>query len=180
MRSSLIKLGLAACLVLANCGDDDTDTAAPEDTTTTVAPQDTTTTVAPVDDADESADDTPAPGAGATMVELGSTEHGEVLVDGAGMALYLFLPDEQEESTCLDQCAATWPPLEEASGVGDGLDQGLLGTTQRTDGTVQATYNGWPLYHFTSDSEPGDAAGQGVGDVWYLVDASGEPVGADA
>ena len=46
---------------------------------------------------------------------------------------------------------------------------GELGTLTRTDGTMQATYNGWPLYYFAGDAAQGDANGQGVGDVWFVA-----------
>ena len=51
-----------------------------------------------------------------------------------------------------------------------------LGTTTRTDGTVQVTYNGWPLYYYVKDKAPGDVTGQDVGGVWYVVSAAGEQV----
>ena len=86
------------------------------------------------------------------------------------------MPDAQGVSNCLDSCAATWPPLSGPAAAGAGADEALLGTSDRADGSVQVTYNGWPLYHFASDAAPGDTNGQGVGDVWYLVDAQGNAV----
>jgi predicted lipoprotein with Yx(FWY)xxD motif len=91
----------------------------------------------------------------------------------------MFMPDAQgDTSQCNDQCADAWPPLEEIAEVGDGLDQALVGSITRADGTTQGTYNGWPLYYFSGDSAPGDVNGQGVNDVWWVVDATGTPVGA--
>jgi predicted lipoprotein with Yx(FWY)xxD motif len=52
----------------------------------------------------------------------------------------------------------------------------MFGTTTRTDGTVQVTYNGWPLYYYEKDKAPGDVTGQDVGGVWYVVSAAGEQV----
>ncbi len=108
---------------------------------------------------------------------LATSGFGDVLVDAAGNIVYLFTPDGQGDSTCYDQCADNWPFVAEASGVGAGLDASLLGTTTRTNGDVQATYNGWPLYYFGGDAAPGDTNGQGVGDVWWVVDAAGGAVG---
>ncbi|MDH3294893.1 MAG: hypothetical protein OER95_11300 [Acidimicrobiia bacterium] len=110
-------------------------------------------------------------------LQLSSTDLGDILVDSEGNTLYLFTPDSQGESTCYDQCEANWPVVTEMSTVGDGLDAGLLGTTERTDGVVQATYNDWPLYYFAADAAPGDTAGQGVNDVWWVMDAAGNAVG---
>jgi len=101
---------------------------------------------------------------------------GEYLVDAEGATLYLFVPDAGAESTCYDDCAELWPPLEGAVSAGDGLDESLVGTTERTDGTTQATYNGHPLYLYTPDGGPGPTTGQGVGDVWWVVDAAGDPI----
>jgi uncharacterized protein (TIGR02246 family) len=104
--------------------------------------------------------------------------YGEYLTDGEGRALYLFLNDEQGESTCYDQCAQNWPPLltTEDAEAGEGVDSDLLGTTERDDGTTQVTYNDWPLYYFAADEDPGDVEGQGRGDVWYLVSPEGEAI----
>jgi predicted lipoprotein with Yx(FWY)xxD motif len=118
-------------------------------------------------------------GAAAATVALGSTDLGEVLVGPDGMTLYLYDPDAQGASTCYDQCAQAWPPLladDGAPAAGDGVDAALLGTTERTDGGVQVTYDGWPLYYWAQDDAPGDATGQGVNDVWWVLDASGEPI----
>lgn len=110
-------------------------------------------------------------------LQLFSAELGELLVDADGRTVYLFVPDTQDGSTCYNDCEAAWPPLGELSTAGEGLDDGLLGTTERNNGDAQATYNGWPLYHFSADVEPGDTKGQGANDVWYVIDAEGEPIG---
>lgn len=104
---------------------------------------------------------------------------GQILVDSEGNTLYLFLPDAQGDSTCYDTCAENWPPLlvEGDAVVGEGLDSELVGTITRTDDSEQLTYGGWPLYTFVGDSEPGQTAGQGVNDVWFVVDAQGQGVG---
>jgi uncharacterized protein (TIGR02246 family) len=104
--------------------------------------------------------------------------YGEYLVDGEGRSLYLFVNDDQGESVCYDQCAVNWPPLltTEDAEAGEGVDSDLLGTTERQDGSLQVTYNDWPLYYFVNDAEPGDTNGQGVGEVWYLVSPDGEAI----
>ena len=118
---------------------------------------------------DEAAVDGPA-------ISIAESDLGNVLVDSEGMTLYLFTPDAQGESTCFDECAANWPPLTEFVSAGEGVDAALLGTVERTDGTMQITYNGWPLYYFVNDAAAGDVNGQGLNDVWFAVDPAGDAV----
>ena len=123
----------------------------------------------------------PSATAEATTVAVASSSLGDILVDGEGRTLYLFNSDEQGgPSTCYEGCAAAWPPLTGPAAAGAGADESLLSVTERDDGTQQVTYNGWPLYHYASDSAAGDTKGQGVGDVWFAVDAQGEAVTAAA
>jgi predicted lipoprotein with Yx(FWY)xxD motif len=49
----------------------------------------------------------------------------------------------------------------------------MLGTTKRTDGTTQVTYNGWPLYYWKNDSKPGDVTGENVQGVWFVITPAG-------
>lgn len=208
-RLGLAALGLAAALALAACGDDgsDVDDAAPGDTprapaatVADTAPAATTTpetTAAAATDATEATDAPDASseatgatdasdgseataGSGEVAVAVGDTDLGSVLVDGAGMTLYVFIPDGQGESTCLDACLSNWPALIGPASAGEGVDEALLGTVARPDGGGdQVTYNDWPLYYFAADLAPGDTSGQGLGDVWFAIDAAGEPVPAD-
>jgi len=110
---------------------------------------------------------------------------GTVLVVGKGMTLYLFVPDRQSsKSTCYGACAQGWPPLVLPAGVttplaGPGVESSLLGTTKRSDGTTQVTYNKWPLYLWVGDSQPGQATGQGInnlGGLWYVKSPSGHEI----
>ena len=97
---------------------------------------------------------------------------GDFLVGPNGMTLYLFTNDEGSTSACYDQCAINWPPLlvgaDEQMTAGEGAT-GALGTTERTDGTLQVTYDGVPLYYWIKDIQPGDTTGQNVGNVWFIV-----------
>ena len=63
--------------------------------------------------------------------------------------------------------------------AGAGVNAGALGSLKRPDGTMQVTYNGWPLYYFIKDKAPGDTMGQdvkGFSAEWYLVTPSGKEV----
>ena len=107
---------------------------------------------------------------------------GDHLVDDAGMTLYLFTPDAQGASTCVDACAENWPPLlaEGAVSVAENLDATLVGSVDRADGTRQVTYGGWPLYTFVRDASAGDVNGQAVNEVWYVVAPDGSALGVAA
>ena len=96
---------------------------------------------------------------------------GQILTDGAGLTLYIFTNDEGSQSTCYGDCAVNWPPLLEASPTAAADVAGELGTTTRDGGGVQVTYDGQPLYYFQNDAAPGDANGQGVGGIWFVIEA---------
>jgi predicted lipoprotein with Yx(FWY)xxD motif len=106
---------------------------------------------------------------------------GKILDQTDGRTLYLFAKDSGSKSACTAACASAWPPLR-ASGkptVAAGASASNLGTTARSDGKPQVTYNGHPVYTFTGDRSPGDTAGQGVnafGALWYAVSPAGNQV----
>jgi predicted lipoprotein with Yx(FWY)xxD motif len=124
----------------------------------------------------------PSPKAGAT-IDVGSTRLGQVLVDGSGRTLYLFLADRGTQSACNSSaCVQYWPPIltTGAPQAGPGVNSSLLGTATRKDGTTEVTYAGHPLYYFISDKKAGDTSGQGIvgfGGPWYVVSPSGMQIG---
>ena len=99
-----------------------------------------------------------------------SGDLGNIIVDARGMTLYMYTKDEPSVSNCYDSCASAWPPLlTNSDPTGPDAVIGGLGTTPRTDGGVQVTYNGMPLYYWVKDQNPGDTTGQNVGGVWFVV-----------
>jgi predicted lipoprotein with Yx(FWY)xxD motif len=125
------------------------------------------------------ASDTASPAATNATLVLSDSALGAILTDNEGNTVYQFAADKNGKSACYEGCDSTWPPLE-AKGTptaGQGVDDSLLGTAERTDGITQVTYAGHPLYRYSGDRAPGDTNGQGIGDVWYVVAASGDPVG---
>ncbi|MCH8062882.1 MAG: hypothetical protein IH861_10300 [Chloroflexi bacterium] len=107
-----------------------------------------------------------------------NAEFGDILSDHSGRTLYLFTPDEPNTSNCEGGCAEQWPPLLTSGDpvAGDGASAGLLGTTVRDDGSIQVTYDSQPLYYFAGDDRPGDANGQTLGDVWFVLSPDGQAV----
>ena len=120
-------------------------------------------------------------GAQATIAVASNAKLGQILVDGAGKTLYLFVADSGSSSTCYTACAQLWPPVLTSGPpqAGASANASLLGTTTRTDGKTEVTYGGHPLYYFVSDKQAGDATGQGVdsfGALWWVVSPSGAAV----
>ena len=117
----------------------------------------------------------------APTIALAPSKFGNILVDGHGRTLYDFVADKTTASTCYGACASLWPPLT-VSGTptaGSQIRASLLGTTKRTDGTTEVTYNGHPLYYFVSDTKPGDTTGQDInqfGAPWYVLTRNGTEI----
>jgi predicted lipoprotein with Yx(FWY)xxD motif len=110
---------------------------------------------------------------------------GQILDDGKGRTVYLFKKDQGTASSCTGACAAAWPPVR-VSGKpvsGTGVNASRVGTTKRSDGGRQMTYNGHPLYTFTGDKQPGDTNGQGLnafGGGWAALSPAGNAVSGTA
>ena len=104
---------------------------------------------------------------------------GDIIIDGRGFTLYIYVPDHQRPSVCTGVCATQWPPLVLPRGVsapvaGPGVNPALLGTARRADGLLQVTYNRWPLYLWEGDYAPGMVTGQAEDmGAWYTMSVSG-------
>jgi predicted lipoprotein with Yx(FWY)xxD motif len=110
-----------------------------------------------------------------------TTSLGQILVDSSGRTLYLFEADTGKTPTCSGACAKAWPPLLTSGQphVAGGLQQSLISTVMRSDGTQQVTYNGHPLYYFMGDTKSGDTRGEGLtafGAGWYVLSPSGNKI----
>ena len=156
----LVALTVAAC---GGGGSAATAAAPPAKSTTTAT---TTTTTTP---------------AKAVTVRVAKSSLGSILVDSTARTLYLFKADVGSKSACAGACATAWPPLL-ATGkptAGKGLTASKLGTTTRSGGTRQVTYDGHPLYLYVGDTKPGDVTGQGLtafGAAWFAVSPAGNQI----
>jgi len=118
-------------------------------------------------------------GSAAVVTASTAGDLGKVIVDSEGMTLYDFHKDKGGKPACYGACAKGWPPLltEGKPQAGEGAMASKLGTVERTDGTMQVTYAGHPLYTFVEDKKPGEANGNDVdafGAEWYALQPSGQ------
>ena len=161
---------LCSVVLVAACGGEGHETASTADTAnTTPAKTEADTSTTPVK--------TKRKG---TTVKVVPSQYGPVVADGRGEAFYLFAGEKSSRSRCYGACADRWPPVL-ANGkprAGPGGHSRLLGTTRRTDGKVQLTYAGHPMYYYAGDA-PGRILCQGVtefGGLWLVVRPSGKAV----
>jgi predicted lipoprotein with Yx(FWY)xxD motif len=101
---------------------------------------------------------------------------GLVLTNAKGLTVYRYTPDKPNVSNCTGSCASVWPPVTVPAGTKvtavSGVN-GTLGTIMRSDGTTQVTFNEMPLYTFAGDSKAGQANGQGVSGIWFVISPTG-------
>lgn len=121
-------------------------------------------------------------GAGVVAVAKSPQLGTAILVDTKGFTLYDFHKDKGSKSACYGACASTWPPLTTggAPKAMSGAEASQLGTAKRSDGTVQVTYAGHPLYTYVADTKPGEAKGNdfsSFGAQWYALKPNGEEAG---
>jgi predicted lipoprotein with Yx(FWY)xxD motif len=103
---------------------------------------------------------------------------GKIVVDGNGRTVYVFDKDTPGKSNCEADCLAKWPvvPAGEGTPQLEGIDASLVGTVTRSDGSKQLSIGGLPVYLFAQDTKAGEAKGQAVGGVWWVVGADGKKI----
>lgn len=116
-----------------------------------------------------------------TSAVVSTSEHpelGTILIEASGRTLYLFTPDVPDQSNCAGGCARTWQPIAtvEAPTADGSAIAALLGTITRADRYTQVTYDSQPFYYFARDVAPGDATGQNVNEVWFVLSPSSQAI----
>jgi predicted lipoprotein with Yx(FWY)xxD motif len=125
-----------------------------------------------------------AGGQSAAMVKVEKTKLGKVVANAKLHTLYMFRKDHAHKSACYGACAKVWPPLLTTGKpvAGPGVKASLLGTTKRTDGKLQVTYKGYPLYTYLKDTKPAQTKGEGsklFGAGWYALTPTGVVIDRD-
>jgi predicted lipoprotein with Yx(FWY)xxD motif len=126
-----------------------------------------------------------ASGASSVQIKVAKTKLGRILVNAQGRTLYMFAADKRGKSACYGSCAVYWPPLTTSGThpLGSGVKASMIGTTMRTGGKLQVTFNGHPLYTFVKDSKPGQTSGQGLnlsGGLWWVISPAGTVIKSTA
>jgi predicted lipoprotein with Yx(FWY)xxD motif len=106
------------------------------------------------------------------VLTIRKTRLGYVLTNASGYTIYWNARDHRDSSrsACTGGCLTAWPPVTGTPVAAKGVTlDGVLGVITRSDGLVQATYNGYPLYTFASDSAPGQTIGNGEAGIWHVI-----------
>lgn len=103
-------------------------------------------------------------------LSLAETSLGKVLTDDKGKTLYFFSNDIAGGTQCTGNCLTNWPIYYKANPtLGAGLEASDFGTISRSDGAMQSTYKGWPLYYYVNDAATSDMKGENVNKVWFVA-----------
>lgn len=119
--------------------------------------------------------------AAGTIITTGASDFGTMLFDAGGQAIYIWELEESSVAECYGDCAVAWPPVltnGEPQAM-DGVNSELLGTTERSDGTTQVTYNDHPLYYYAHEA-PGEVKCHNIsthGGLWWVIQPDGNRAG---
>jgi len=103
---------------------------------------------------------------------------GSYLTDAKGMTLYYFTRDSKGKSVCTNGCTDIWPVFNtDTLTLPSSLKKADFGQITRPDGKKQITFRGYPLYYYSIDKKAGDTNGQGIGNVWFVINPSNFPAG---
>jgi predicted lipoprotein with Yx(FWY)xxD motif len=118
-----------------------------------------------------------------TVSSASSSQLGEqIVVDGQGRTLYVLSPETTHRLLCKSsECLKFWPPLTVHSSktklkAGSGV-HGRLAILRRSNGVLQVTLGGLPLYRYSGDHAKGEANGQSIhsfGGTWHVLSATGK------
>jgi predicted lipoprotein with Yx(FWY)xxD motif len=122
-----------------------------------------------------------AAGGAITVGSASNSALGEqIVVDAQGRTLYALSPETTHHLLCRSsECLKFWPPLavhstETKLEAGPGV-HGRLAILRRSNGVLQVTLGGSPLYHYSGDHAKGQANGQSIhsfGGTWHVLSAT--------
>lgn len=111
------------------------------------------------------------------VITTGDSEFGTMLFNEKGQAIYIWELEESSKAECYGDCAEAWPPVltDGVPRAAGSVSNELLGTTTRTDGSTQVTYNGHPLYYYAHE-DAGEVKCHNIsthGGLWWVINPSG-------
>jgi predicted lipoprotein with Yx(FWY)xxD motif len=161
-RQWLFATVASSALILTGCSPDALDSGDSADNVTAIA-----TSLSPPAAAD------------APLLKTADSPLGTIAVDGEGMTVYVYNPDEEnsQAGSCDEACLRYWPAVTSVtdSPIVEGIDA-VIDTVDGPEGSFQITVNGKPVYRYLDDKVPGDMLGQSVGSLWWMIDTAGNPV----
>jgi predicted lipoprotein with Yx(FWY)xxD motif len=96
--------------------------------------------------------------------------------NGAPRALYFWGADlpagtkSAAASACTEACLAAWPVFHASPLVlPPELDAKDFGELQRSDGALQTTFKGWPLYLYAAETDETTHTGDGAQQLWHVA-----------
>lgn len=112
-----------------------------------------------------------------TVITTGDSEFGTMLFNDKKQAIYIWELEDSSKAECYGNCAELWPPVltDGAPQSSGNVNNGLLGTTTRTDGSTQVTYNGHPLYYYAHE-KAGEVKCHNIathGGLWWVIQPNG-------
>ena len=163
LRAALTAGLLGAALFLAACGSSSSSSSPSSSASSTASAAASNTAVSGI------------------KISTAKGSGGVYLTGASGRALYLWMADTGDKSSCSGACAKAWPPLltKATPTVAGGVTASDIGTITRSNGTKQVTYKGHPLYYFIGDHSAGSVSGQGsdsFGAKWWLLAPSGTAI----
>lgn len=129
---------------------------------------------------------------GTTIQVMESEPYGDYVTDSEGNAVYIFVASDaategadpmtegirETAVSCTGECLEAWPAFTAEGEVEavEGIDAELVYLASFDD-RQHVVFNGWPLFYFVQDEEPGETNGHGIegfGGVWYLIGPDGK------
>lgn len=180
--AALLALGIAGCGDEAEQPASDESAAAMEKADSEQAAMEKEAMEKKAMEAEAMAKEDAKPKSGQVRISASTVEpYGKMLQNGKGLTIYLFTKEKSSRSECYGECAEAWPPVttKGEAFAGKGIDEKLLGTTKRRDGTTQVTYNDHPLYYYRGETQRDQVLCQAVpefGGIWYVVSPKGDEI----
>jgi predicted lipoprotein with Yx(FWY)xxD motif len=176
LKAILACACVAGGLLVASCGGSSSDSGEQTGSGETTAGE----TAVKNNDQSQPAPTSAPPAKKGIGITVDESQFGEVLFDVDERALYYFDKEKTSRPECYGDCAVAWPPVyTDGMPVGrGGVNDDLLGTTERRDGRLQATYDGRPLYYYV-DEPAGQVLCHNVdefGGLWLAIQPDGQPV----